>query len=487
MGEGPVSSRCIRMELGTMETVGMKKQMGEQSLARRELLHLDTAEERIEVRVEWGDSVMHVEHLVPDAPFRVGSEAGVDMLLADEVLGTSAAELLSAGRIQLPAGAILLSGGDAATVQPESIELGDSPIVFRLGEFTFRFSRVSGAIAAPAGAALDRAPLTYVGAVMTLAGIMLAIMSLVPPQGAALSIDNIHANSRLVSIISEAQEQFPPEPELGPTGGGDEGAAHEGETGEMGDLEAPESNNAYGIQGEAEREDRTLQREAATAETARTAGVLGVLAQMNFRNVPTSPFAPANAVGSDPMDALGHLMGDQLGVAQGAGGLGIIGTGHGAGGDGRGTLGLGEEGIGRGAFGRCDSSEGPCTGQGFGRGAGSFRERRAGVPRVRPAGNASIRGSLSRDVIRRVVRRHHNEIRHCYENGLQSRPDLAGRVSARFVISPSGSVTAASVANSSIGSQQVEQCIVSAVQRWSFPAPEGGIVSVTYPFMLQSR
>lgn len=37
-----------------------------------------------------------------------------------------------------------------------------------------------------------------------------------------------------------------------------------------------------------------------------------------------------------------------------------------------------------------------------------------------------------------------------------------------------------------LGNVRTEQCIVAAVRRWSFPAPDGGgVVIVTYPFALQ--
>jgi len=108
----------------------------------------------------------------------------------------------------------------------------------------------------------------------------------------------------------------------------------------------------------------------------------------------------------------------------------------------------------------------------------------ATTPRV-VAGSADVRGSLSREVIRRVIRRHLNEVRFCYEQGLGHSPELAGRVTVSFVISPTGAVVTSTVAESTLGNAAVESCIAQAVRRWAFPAPEGGgIVMVTYPFVL---
>jgi TonB family protein len=179
------------------------------------------------------------------------------------------------------------------------------------------------------------------------------------------------------------------------------------------------------------------------------------------------------------MSALGALMGDQIGENFGFGGLGLRGTGRGGGGTGEGTIGLGNLGtIGHGAGGG--------SGSGYGRGAGGFSGRSARVPQIR-AGAADVRGSLSKEVIRRIIRRHINEVRFCYEQELNQRPDLEGRVTVGFIISPTGAVQSSAVRDSTMGNQRVETCIADAVRRWTFPSPEGGgIVVVNYPFMLQA-
>jgi TonB family protein len=111
-----------------------------------------------------------------------------------------------------------------------------------------------------------------------------------------------------------------------------------------------------------------------------------------------------------------------------------------------------------------------------------------GDPSARPrveAGSADVRGSLSREIVRRVVRRHINEIRFCYEQALHRDATRAGTVVVSFVIASSGSVQSATVASSTLGAADAETCIARAVQRWAFPAPSGGgVVLVTLPFEL---
>ncbi len=138
-----------------------------------------------------------------------------------------------------------------------------------------------------------------------------------------------------------------------------------------------------------------------------------------------------------------------------------------------------------GGFGKVGRGAGGLGLRGSGRGGGG-----SGSPSKTPTirtGSATVRGSLSKEVIRRVIRRHINQIRFCYERELTKTPALAGRVSIRFIISKTGAVTSAGVATSTIKSAPVEQCVSKVVQRLKFPSPAGGgVVIVTYPFMFST-
>lgn len=102
-------------------------------------------------------------------------------------------------------------------------------------------------------------------------------------------------------------------------------------------------------------------------------------------------------------------------------------------------------------------------------------------------GTAEVKGSLTAEVIRRIIRRHINEIRCCYERELASNSDLSGRVVVNFTISALGEVQSLSVASVDLIDHQVHSCIISAVLCWTFPEPEDGEnVTVTYPFILQT-
>jgi TonB family protein len=96
-------------------------------------------------------------------------------------------------------------------------------------------------------------------------------------------------------------------------------------------------------------------------------------------------------------------------------------------------------------------------------------------------------GSLDKEVIRAVIRKHLNEVKFCYEKELAKKPDLTGRVMVQFTISGDGSVVASVVQSSTMSNAVVEDCIRQALLRWQFPAPTGGgIVIVSYPFLLKA-
>jgi TonB family protein len=316
-------------------------------------------------------------------------------------------------------------------------------------------------------------------------GLFLLSMYFMPPGGSALSLDLLNEDSRLAKYLMEPPETIEEEtPDWLQASDSDDqeggkGKRHKDDEGQMGKEDSKKTKNKYGIEGPPDNEDPHMAREQAKEQAAQ-AGILGILSQSTGAwNSPTSPYGQDTALGYDPMSALGALMGDQIGENFGFGGLGLRGTGRGGGGTGEGTIGLGNVGtIGHGGGGG--------SGSGYGRGAGGFRGRNAKVPKIR-SGNADVRGSLSKEVIRRVIQRHINEVRFCYEQELNQRPDLAGRVQVKFIISPSGAVQAANVENSSLGAARAEQCIAQAVRRWTFPAPDGGgIVVVSYPFVLEA-
>jgi TonB family protein len=318
-----------------------------------------------------------------------------------------------------------------------------------------------------------------VGSAVALGLFLLMIFS-VPPDPKSLSLDLFNSDNRFVKFLikpPEEKEEDIPEwlKSKKPEEQGGKGKRHKGEEGKMGKKTSKNKEGLYGLKGPKDNPDPHLAKKLAE-EQAKNAGILGVLKQTEGSHI-ASIFGRDSALGNDASDVLGGLIGNQIGEAYGVGGLGLVGTGSGGGGTGEGTIGLGNLGtIGKGGGGG--------NGSGYGRGAGGLGGRRAKAPDVIP-GQANVRGSLDKEIIRRIIRRHINEVKYCYEQELTKKPELGGRIMVQFTIAASGQVIASVLQNSTMGNARVENCTVQAVRRWEFPKPlGGGIVIVSYPFVL---
>ena len=112
-------------------------------------------------------------------------------------------------------------------------------------------------------------------------------------------------------------------------------------------------------------------------------------------------------------------------------------------------------------------------------------QKRGSTPQLRAVGLPTLTGRLPAEVVNRIVRQGFARFRLCYEAGLRTRSDLAGRVSVKFVIGRDGSVTqAAASSESTLPDQGVVGCIVRSFLSLSFPAPDNGIEAVVYRMAL---
>ncbi len=96
-------------------------------------------------------------------------------------------------------------------------------------------------------------------------------------------------------------------------------------------------------------------------------------------------------------------------------------------------------------------------------------------------GEGSVSGSLPKEVIVRIVRQNFGRYRLCYEQGLKQNPNLRGKITVRWVIDRYGNVSNVANGGSSLPDSRVVNCVIRSFYGLSFPRPEGGIVTVTYP------
>lgn len=126
----------------------------------------------------------------------------------------------------------------------------------------------------------------------------------------------------------------------------------------------------------------------------------------------------------------------------------------------------------------------PAHGIGILRDGGTGTVRKPGAPKPAPA--AEVQGSLSKDVITKVLKRHGNEVRSCYEQALRVRPELAGKIAVKFIVGATGDVLQAEIASDTLGDESFKACMLNVVRSWKFPEPQGGgNVTITYPWVFQ--
>ena len=94
-------------------------------------------------------------------------------------------------------------------------------------------------------------------------------------------------------------------------------------------------------------------------------------------------------------------------------------------------------------------------------------------------------GKLDGGSIKKVFKKRMKAIRYCYEKALKKNDSIKGKVKIKFTIGPAGRVTDIKVQKNSTGDKGVGDCIKGKVKSWRFPKPEGGSVTVSYPFLLE--
>ena len=98
----------------------------------------------------------------------------------------------------------------------------------------------------------------------------------------------------------------------------------------------------------------------------------------------------------------------------------------------------------------------------------------------------AVDGELDPGLIAKEVRARQGAIKACYERALKRNPTLTGKIVMHWTITAAGTVSGVDVEQDSLGDSEVGSCIKSLVARWRFPAPAGGSVDVSFPFVFQS-
>ena len=232
-------------------------------------------------------------------------------------------------------------------------------------------------------------------------------------------------------------------------------------------VTVPVPRTLKGIKKFAKKRQRESQVRRAVAQNL---GLLGVLGERGLRK----------ALGGTPSRLKDVSPGAGPGGGKGgSGGELLVGLGKGirkttvgnTGTVGLGGIGTKGKGGGQGGYGNTSVSSGV--------GPGSLSNLSLGEEIV-------MEGGLSQSVIEATIVKYLPQIRACYEIGLRKSSGLSGTVATKFEIGPQGRLNYSKVSRSTLGSAEVEDCIVRNMKNWQFPRPEGGVnVRVNYPFLLR--
>lgn len=435
-------------------------------------------EKILQVALLWGDTLINVQHFADGAPVVIGEAQGANFSVFSSGVGARFTLATSKGTtavVNVPSEAGLVVAKGATQKSKEQLKadgrLRDGSVELGLTDraqvsldnvaFVVRYVKPSAAVKINT---LQDHDFTFfkIVSICIMAFIALVAAMVLTPLGAGGDGDDLFANpSKYVKmVVKPEKKQEVKKLNLSGITEGEKAKEKEGKFGKQDakkDQADPSKKGAPLVDANKREEDRKK--------------ISSLMAGMFAGGAASNVFGPGG-LGTGINNALGGIQGGAgMGDAQGVGGLGARGSGSGGGGNGLGLGGLGTRGGGRGAGGSGSLDLG-------GRGKDSTRV----IP-----GRTTVVGGLDKDVIMKVIKRHQNEIKFCYEQELQKIPTLSGKVAVGWTIDPTGAVSEANVSESSIGNANVEGCILQRIRRWKFPEPQGGgIVNVTFPWIFKA-
>ena len=491
---------------------------------------VESFDDAVLVTVAWGNNTLLAEQVAAGESLVLGDEKS-DFVLP-ESLGFSHWPVIVArgvemmciippnvtGLVELDGRTLSMEAAKAERLLASSLEIpGAFEIALRKGanlrldlegsfSVTVRTERAGKKIAPyAAGTLLSSIADKYVAlSLVAHLGILGVVGGIMPKMNAddsdAISRDDMISMQHMLEASAEAEEQkHEEESNAGGTANKDDTAGGSGKQareaeGALGAKQAPSQNTQYAVLKKNEGPKVLSRREE--LQMAASFGMNELLGNTASAHANTSPGAiwGDEANGHDDKDALGHMFGPSKDNAVGESGLGLSSTGIGGGGP--------WDGIGLGNFGDLGAGSGRLPGQGGDRtGNGGPGEKcehppclgigvgRPGLnhipkaPRMVEVGPSSVGGHLPKEIIQRIVRQNAGRFRSCYESALRTNPQLRGRVVTKFIIGRDGAVSLSQDGGSDMPDANVTSCVVRAYQGISFPAPENGTVTVSYPLM----
>lgn len=343
----------------------------------------------------------------------------------------------------------------------------------RCGAVTFHVAGVAAPARQPKPifAAMDRRVASYFAGSLAAHAALLMILRSIPPDAENVPADmaaSEDGNTRVAQISSEADKPPPVVPGDGETNGGTDHPGAVAMALPEGAVGAPGKHNDHPARFKSTGD---VTRDRAIAE-ARRAGVLDLFTgDMAMQMVGNDSLSS----GFDDLDQMGSYDGNGDGIPDGSFGKGRRGVGPGGGlivaGDYK-TIGNGQPGG--------DDFKFPGNGK-----CPAGRVCKGGRPPVVPPvkiGPPIISDADVGPIVQRYIKRYKDRIGYCYERALLGNGELAGTVTASFVIDAAGKVLSS---NATGVDGELDQCVAGVISGIQFPRlAESGTFQVRYPFIL---
>ncbi|MDP1830365.1 MAG: adventurous gliding motility protein GltG [Archangium sp.] len=438
----------------------------------------------LELRFLWGDQMVGEFFLHPDVEktFKVGTTKDVQFVMGDSKFSAPTFELVRFGK----AGATLrftskMNGELQRKFGEETMTLDEAKkkniatadgdaLAITMQHEDFAWVDLGGvvvevffqpqpkAVFVPFAESVDFTVLNIFLLMFFLAALFVISAANLNAEGEAFDDDLNNNSTRIAKLLIKPPEKNPILQKFEKKkDSGEIAQKHKDSEGQMGKKDAPKRSAHAAPKGDPNNKDQ------ARLLVAKVFGGTGGGISTIFGH---------QGLGGELKSAMGNMFGAAAGDAGGFGGLGLRGSGSGGGGVGD-TVGIG----GIGTKGRGGGTGGYGSGVGV---LGGKKDVDIGITSSEPM----VMGSLDKELIRKVIHANRGQIRYCYESQLNRFPKLNGKVAVKFIISPTGSVSTSSVAQTTVNNAELEACVAGRVRTWQFPKPKGGgVVIVTYPFI----
>ena len=101
-------------------------------------------------------------------------------------------------------------------------------------------------------------------------------------------------------------------------------------------------------------------------------------------------------------------------------------------------------------------------------------------------GKTEVDGEVDAASVAKTIKGSSAAVKRCYDKALLANPTLKGKISVTIFINEKGRVQNIEISEDTLKDAEVTKCIKGVISRLRFPKPDGGVASVTFPFVFSN-